>query len=106
MKELSPVRSQNTLSTFSVNQSDHVNYAVVTPGTAVNLAVPADANHVLFNSNFEFFANVNTIAVIPAATITDGSGPDMNPGGRYLGDVSTISVISSYAATIMMAFYE
>ena len=84
---------------------------VLAAGVAQTITVPTHtasgqkANRVLFSSNCDFYAQYDTTAAVPAGAITDGSGPELNPVGRILSDVDTISVISETGGKVMAYFF-
>lgn len=80
---------------------------VLTANSASSIAVPTGATKAILSCDQNFYANCNGTATI--ATVTDGTGSELNPVG-YLFDVnnpvSTISVISAANGNVTAAFYK
>ncbi len=91
--------------TYAIPQSDYINVAFLAAGTAESFTVPAKASIVLFSSDYNFYLNTRTVAVIPAGDITDGSGPEYNPVARQVSPGDTLSLIASIDCRVMLSFY-
>lgn len=84
---------------------------VLVASTAQTLTVPAGANHVFFSSNIDFYSiatptgKTAVVATVPGISTTDGSACEMNPIGRYCGNVATISLISASSGIVTASFY-
>jgi hypothetical protein len=99
--------------TFLIGPSDHVDYRVLAANTKEDHTVPTGADAVIFScvddsgNPASFYANFRGVdAAVPAADITDGSGPELNPTQRYIPGIGTISLIAPAACIVMMAFYK
>ena len=79
---------------------------VLAPNVAENIAVPATANFVVFESECAFYANYDATAVAPAADVTDGSGSEYSPTQRFVTGVTNISVVASSACNLSVAFFR
>lgn len=98
---------ERVFDTFMVPFSDSVLARVLAVAeTAENIAVPAGAKCVVFNSTADFWATPDGIAAKPAADVTDGSASVFNPTQRNVVGVTNISVVSDTAGAIVTAeFY-
>lgn len=96
----------------AIQQSDTIDVRVLAARVAESHTVPAGAKYVIFScvdSNgtaASFWADFDGTAAIPSADITDGSGCEVNPAVRYVGNVSTISLIAPAACIVTMSFYD
>ncbi len=96
---------------FARRPSDYNDVRVLAANTAEAHTVPTGANglkanYVVFSANADFWVDVGKTAAVPAADITDGTAPDLNPTVLYLGgSVTTISLISTAGGIVGMAFY-
>lgn len=65
--------------------------------TAQSYTIPALVKHirVLNTGNIDVWMDPNKTAVIPAATITDGTAPILNEQMIYIKDQTTLSFISA-----------
>jgi hypothetical protein len=105
--------AMNSLRTVVVNgfpliglvRPTYVNARVLAASTAEAFTVPTGAKYVLLTANVDFWANFTTTAAVPAADITDGSSPVLNPCLRILDGCASISVISVVAGIVTAEFY-
>lgn len=101
---LGVVEGQNSLIPVA---SLHINNRVLTAATAETETVPAGAGYVIINADLDVWVNFEgTTAVVPSIDITDGTGIELNPGARLLGESKTLSIISAGAAKISFAYYK
>lgn len=92
--------------TDAVPPASHIDARVLAANTAESHTVPAGSRIVVFSSTSDFYVNYTTTAAIPAADITNGSAPELNPSARILpSSVTTLSLISPTSCTVTMAFY-
>lgn len=73
-------------------------------GVAESITVPSGAKYVVFSATADFYANYTTTATVPG-DVTDGTASELNPTGRIIQGVTTISVISADTCIITAAFY-
>lgn len=96
----------------AIQQSSHIDVRVLAAGVAESHSVPGDAKYVIFScatssgNAASFWADFNGTAAIPTGDITDGSGCEVNPAVRFVGNITTISVISPTDCIVTMAFYK
>jgi len=86
--------------------SPYIDARVLAANTAESHTIPTGAKVVVFSADQNFYARFGATAAIPAADVTDGTSPMLNPTARGIEDgVTTISLISPVACTVTMAFY-
>lgn len=67
--------------------SDHVEDVALEADVLVRIALPAGARFVLFSFDGPFRAKPGTVATplsLPSSSTADGSGSELNPGGRRI----------------------
>lgn len=80
--------------------------AFLVAGVAAPYTPPTGANFVVFGATSNFFALPNGTATVPAADDLTGASPELNPIIWNLDGVTSISLISSAAATVTMSWYK
>lgn len=91
--------------------SRYINTRALAANTAETETVPTGvtggtAAYVVFKCDADFWVCWSgSTAVVPAADVTDGTGSELNPTERYIGGVTTYSIISASASSISMAYY-
>jgi hypothetical protein len=106
MESLRQYRNFSHDQNFAVPQSDHIDVRVLAASTKEDHTKPTGANYVVFSATDDFYVKMDGTAAVPAGDVTDGSGSELNPGVRYIADVTTISLIAPRSCTVTMAFYE
>lgn len=98
---------------YGLTQSDCIYARVLgTPGTAESVTPPAKAKRVVFSADGDFYARMDgTAAAVPAADVSDGSAPELNPGVRNISydnsnNPVAISLVSSAARIVTLMFYQ
>ena len=91
-----------------INPSDYIDMAVLAASVKEDFTVPTDAKMVLFSATGDFYCDIGSAASasIPAADVTDGSAPEINPVARGVVAGETISLIAPTSCRVMMAFYR
>lgn len=89
-----------------INPSKQVNAYVLAPDTPKTIAKPAGARIALFSfqSGANIYVAYDTVAVVPSSDITDGTSPELNPGGRDVVGFSFISMISGSNTVATVSF--
>ena len=84
-----------------------VDNVILTAGNVANYTVPTGAKVLLFgySSANDVFVNAQGAAVVPANTITNGTGCDPNPSSMFIINTTTISFISEGEAIISIRVY-
>lgn len=104
---LTPDSSNRPIPTL-VN-SDSINYRSLAASVAETETKPAGANWVIITPNCEVYAALSGTAAVPAADITNGSGPIYCPGGSSrlinISQVSTFSLVAVSAGLVELAYY-
>lgn len=93
-----------------VQPSDTVNARVLAAaGTAELSAIPDGARYVGFAATADFFAlfgDDEVVAILPAADVTNGTAPELNPGMRAIPEGAThISLVTPTAGAIVTLSY-
>lgn len=97
---------------FTLPFSDAVQVQVLGAGVAETMTIPSGAKFVLLTGTTNFYVDPTITAVVPAADVTDGSGPELVlstvPVFRSLdGVVATgLSLIAAGACIVTAAFYK
>jgi len=84
---------------------DYVDAVVLAADTAQALTVPAGATMVNFSGASGFFIDLSKTAVIPTGSISNGSSPIYFPGILSVKEGDVISLISSTANTVTVAYW-
>lgn len=96
-----------TNNSYAYNCSDKVNNYVTVASTAQTVTIPTGATVAVFNSTVPFYVNfAGATAAVPVANITDGTGVVYQPSSRYVGGLSTFSIISASVGVITIEFYS
>lgn len=70
--------------------------------TAEDWTVPAGCNFAVFSATANFYVAFGTgAAAIPAADVTDGSAPMLNPSARRVTPADVLSIVSPTAGAIV-----
>ncbi len=106
-KDNTPSRAQ-----FAPPPADYVDARVLGAGAAERHTIPTSPikpKYVVFSGDGNFYAlfgDSTVTAAIPAADVTDGTAPELNPEAREIPAGAThISLIASAATVITMSFY-
>lgn len=105
------MKSLNHMSTderraLEFNPSD-TNNAYVMTGAAISATVPSGAVVAGFSATGNFYANFNGgSAAVPAANVTDGTAPELNPSTRRVAGVSSISLIGAAGVVVVISYYN
>lgn len=83
----------------------YVNALSLAASTAESTTVPTGAKWIIFSATCNFYANRTTTATVPGDT-TDGTASELNPSAWWVGDVTTISVISPTTCVITFSAYK
>ncbi len=90
-------------------QADTIDARVLAAGAAEVHAVPTGAQHVLFSATGDFFAKFGAsgvAAAVPAADVTNGSAPELNPAARRVPDGAThVALVAPAACTVTLSWY-
>ena len=107
MEKLTIQSGANGQNTFAIPGSDEIDhYYNIT--TATTVTVPAGARFALFASNADFYCRWDGgAAVVPASSISDGTGSELKPAARAVKAAQTFSIIASAATTaVTISFYS
>lgn len=109
MAELQKFRTyvEKGLSTLIPQVSTWVNSYALTANTAKSISVPSGATLCIISSDVDIWVASEGTAVVPVSDTTDGTGVVLNPGARSIpAGVTTLSVISEYAAKVSIEWYK
>jgi len=96
-------KNRNTL---TIPAPAYVNAQVLAANTVESHTVPTGAKFVIFSATNIFYADfIGGTAAVPAADVTNGTAPFLNPAAVFIQGVSAISLISPAACVVTMAFY-
>lgn len=104
MKSLILVKNRGE-QTFARPAPDHVDVAVLVGNVQQTVNVPAGAAFVIFSADGDFYAKANAQASIAQATVSDGTGAELNPAIWELTETSSISLISDLARKVTLSYY-
>lgn len=91
---------------FVRSVSDHVDCLVLLANAAQSFTVPAGYSKVLFAcTGPTLWVDVTNEAVIPIASITDGTAPMLNPASLFVVPGATISCISPTTCAVVAEYY-
>jgi hypothetical protein len=94
--------------TFLREPSDCNYVAKLLASVAQDFTIPSTAKSVIFSGDgSNFWVDLEKTAVIPTASIINGTGPSgLNPVGFYIENFVTISIIAAQDCDILMSFYK
>ena len=69
------------------------------------MTVPTGANFCIFAADGDFYVNYDTTAAVPTSTISEAGG-ELNPAIRYVGETTTLHIISAVSCKITLQFYS
>jgi hypothetical protein len=101
-------RDPGQQTSYAIPQSDEIHVAALTAETEGEVTVPEGARLVVFSATDDFYCRFDADAEIsvPSAAVTDGSGPELNPGVRLCDGVTTISLVAPRACNVTLSFYS
>jgi hypothetical protein len=91
--------------TWLSRQSDYIDSKILAAGVARSVTVPSDAGKVFFSCTGNYYVNTRGTATVPG-DIADGSSSEFNPAGYIVSPGEVISIISSAACVITIAYYR
>jgi hypothetical protein len=100
---------QAGMDAMALRQANWIDARVLGVATAETFQAPALARFVLFSATTDFYCKIapaSTAAAIPAADVTDGTAPELNPTMRYIAEQEFISLISPAASVVTMQFFR
>ena len=107
MKNFKMKTGANGVASDIISLSDTVDARILGVATAETHTVPTGATVVLFSSTGDFWVDFSgATAAIPAADVTDGSSPELNPVAREVTSGGTFSMISAAAQAVSLSFYK
>ena len=108
-RNLSPIGDEYTSTTpdtnFAIKQG-YIYTNVLAANVAESVTVPTGAKFVIITSTANLWVKIGGVATVPSGDTTNNTGSELNPSVRYLGDSTTIGIISESAAKVSLVFYE
>ncbi len=92
--------------TLTIKASLYVNRMDLVANTAQTETIPTGAMYVNMNCTGQYYVNFTGTATVPAGNITNGTGSALSVGARYIGGLTSFSVISPVACTITFEYYS
>lgn len=105
MQQLDQISSYKIKDTEGIKPSDTIYSGYLIGGIVQTVTIPTGAEFVLFSYEGNVFANYDNTASIPSGTISLGGG-ELNPKIRYIGENTTISLISERSTRISLSFFK
>lgn len=84
----------------------YIDAKVLLANTSQTQTVPTGANWVVFSATCNFYAQRGASASVPAATISNGSSPQVNPSAWNVTDITQLTLIADTNCTVTLAFYS
>ncbi len=76
-------------------------------GVSQTVNVPGGATVVLMTGESPYFVKYGPGPIeIPVASVTDGTGYEINPACRRLEGIASISLVARMAGVVQLAFYN
>lgn len=101
---------------FAIRPATYRNMRVLAAGTAETETVPTVDNikptKVMFSATGDIYVaytpngDSTVVATIPAADVTDGSAPEINPYLRTIADFDKISIIAPVACNVTISYFR
>jgi hypothetical protein len=89
-----------------VAPSQHVDAYVLAASVAQTVTVPAGARIAVFSCGADFLVNFQgAAAAVPAANITSGAAPELNPTVRDLTGQTSFSVIAETNCILTISYF-
>jgi hypothetical protein len=96
----------------SIQNAAYTNNVALVAGAAQHTTIPTGADLVVFGApgGVDVYVKIkaaNTDIAVPAANITDGSSPELNPGARSIRSTDKyICMISPQGGNITLAYFS
>ena len=108
-RNLSVVGDEDTATTpetnFAIKQG-YIYTNVLAANVAEVITVPTGAKFFIMNATANIWVNVGGAGTVPAGDTTNDTGSELNPTIRYLGDETTIGIISESTCLVSTMFYK
>lgn len=78
---------------------------VLAANTAESVTVPAGASFALFAGTADFYVRTGGTAAVPAADISDGTAPVLNPTARAVTAGDTLSLVSASSCIVTISWH-
>ncbi|MDB4312172.1 hypothetical protein N9937_01955 [bacterium] len=98
------ISSKKIDTTEALFPSDTIYSGALSASTEQQVTVPTGADFALFNATGDYYVNYDTTAAVPTGTISEAGG-EINPVHRYVGETTTIHIISASDILVSITFY-
>jgi hypothetical protein len=105
MNNLTYRPGKNAETVFARSKPAFVNAVVLAAGVESLSAVPSGANYCIFSADGDFYCRADGAAAIPAASVSDGSAPELNSAQWDVNDVSSLHLIAPEDTVVTLSFY-
>jgi len=105
MKALKIIEGHEYDNTGALYPSDTIHSGILSAGVEQTVTVPSGADFVIFVCDNDFYLNYDTTAAVPTGSVSQAGG-ELNPSTRYVGETTTIHLISEYTSKITLSFYN
>lgn len=78
---------------------------VLAAGVAESVTVPAGASYAFFAGTADFYVRIGGTAAVPAADVTDGTAPTLNPTARAVTPGDTLSIVSAATCIVTISWH-
>lgn len=104
MKVLQNIAS-NRLSDVFLYPSDTIYSGLLSANIEQEVTVPTGADFCIFNYDADIYVNYDTTASVPSGSISSGGG-ELNPIKRYVGETTTLHIISPSSTHVTLSFFK
>ena len=104
MQSFEQISSKRIDETDALFPSDSIYSGLLSANIEQTVTVPSGAEFVMFTANNDYYVNYDTTVAVPTGTISQAGG-EMNPIIRYIGEVTTIHLMSKDNTEIALVFY-
>ena len=99
-------RDGNNQNTFIRTSPGYIDARVLAANVAETYTLTTGAQRCLFSADGNFYARPNATAAVPAADVSDGTASELNPTSWYVGNLTTIGLISTAATVVTISCYN
>ncbi len=104
MKAYEEIPANRLGDTYALYPSDAIYSGQTVAGVELTLTVPTGADFCIFSCNGDYYVNYDLTATVPAGSITQAGG-ELNPNIRYVGETTTLHVISDAVVNLTLQFF-
>jgi hypothetical protein len=90
---------------FALPVGEYNDVVALAADTAKSFTVPAGANFMMFSPEMFFYLKKTSTFTIPAADVTDGTAPELNPGVRRCTPGDVYYMRARTAGNVVITYY-